>query len=71
MRWVLADLLVAPLFFVGYLGTLTPLHHVTREPASYRGDLVRSLGRDLFGLACTLPLALLGVDFLQNVHVRS
>jgi len=44
---------------------------VTREPASYRGDLVRSLGRDLFGLACTLPLALLGVDFLQNVHVRS
>lgn len=64
--WIIADLLVAPLFFVGYLGSLTALHHVTRESTAYRGDLGRSLGRGaLFALACTLPLALLGAGFVQ------
>jgi hypothetical protein len=68
--WVIADLLVAPIFVVGYLGTVTALHHVTREPASYRGKLGRSLGRGaIYALACTLPLAALGAGLVQLAHM--
>lgn len=63
--WLIADLLVAPLFFVGYVTTLAALHHVTREPAEYRGKLGPSLGRGaLFALACTVPLAASGAGLL-------
>ncbi len=67
--WLIADLLVAPLFFVGYVTTLAAMHHVTREPAEYRDRLGASLARGaLFALACTLPLGTLGAGMILLLH---